>query len=182
MQPYSFLLGHSPIVARAMGKWSKNAHAVYLAGEIRQMYPELGPNYYLDLMPFAPSMSVIGTPEAHYQIAPEHHQYKLPNSRNFVKLLTDGHDMLTMEGVEWKKWRAIFNPGCSPARTTKLVPTIVKETETSCNNLDKHVQKQYYLTQDIIGQTVLGVHLDRQGQPKVVKGHHSHSNSPVLSN
>lgn len=58
-----------------------------------------------------------------------------------------------------------------------LVPAIVKETETFCNNLDKHVQKQDilsmksltdYLTLDIIGRVVLGVHFDCQRQPNAV--------------
>lgn len=62
-----------------MGQLPKDAHAPYLAKEIRRTYPELGPNYYLDLMPFAPSVLVIGTPEAYYQIAQEHLLHKLPN-------------------------------------------------------------------------------------------------------
>lgn len=58
-----------------------------------------------------------------------------------------------------------------------LVPAIVKETETFCNNLDKHVQKQDiftmksladYFTLDIIGRVVLGVHFDCHRQPNAV--------------
>jgi len=177
MPPHSFFLGHLPIIKQVMGQLPKDAHGVYLANEIRRTYPELGPNYYLDLMPFAPSMLVIGTPETHYQIAQEHLLHKLPNLRNFVRPIDDGLGMLTMEGAEWKKWRGVFNPGFSPAHMMTLVPAIVKETEAFCENLEKHVQKKDiftmktltdYLTLDIIGRIVLGVHFDCQRQLNAV--------------
>ena len=177
MPPHSFVLGHLPIIAKLMSQMPKDAHAVYLPNEIRRAYPELGPNYYVDLMPFAPSMLVIGTPETHYQIAQEHLLHKLPNLRNFVRPLTDGLDILTMEGAEWKKWRGVFNPGFSPVHMINLVPAIVKETETFCNILDMHVEKQDifamksltdYLTLDVIGKIVIGVHFDCQRQPNPV--------------
>lgn len=127
--PHSFFLGHLPIIKQVMGQLPKDAHGVYLANEIMRTYPELGPNYYLDLMPFAPSMLVTGTPETHHQIAQEHLLHKLPNLKNFVRPIDDGLGMLTMEGAERKKWRGVFNPGFSPAHMMTLVPAIVKETE-----------------------------------------------------
>lgn len=177
MLPHSLLLGHLPFVTKLMGQLPKDAHAAYLPSEIQRTYPELGPNYYVDLMPFAPSMLVIGSPEAHYQIAQEHSLPKLPNLRNFVRPLTDGLDMLTMEGAEWKQWRGVFNPGFSHGHMMTLVPAIVKETQSFCRNLDKHVKSQDifamksltdYLTLDIIGQVVLGVHFDCQRKPSPV--------------
>lgn len=79
-----------------MGQLPKDAHGVYLANEIMRTYPELGPNCYLDLMPFAPSMLVTGTPETHHQIAQEHLLHKLPNLKNFVRPIDDGLGMLTI--------------------------------------------------------------------------------------
>lgn len=174
MLPHSLLFGHLPVVTKLLRQLPSDAHPVYMPDQIRHHYPDLGPNYYVDLAPFAPSMLVIGTPEAHYQIAQEHLLKKMPNLKQFISPLTNGLDILIMEGAVWKKWRAVFNPGFSAAHLMTLVPAIVKETETYCKILDEHVEKNEifamkhltdYLTLDVIGRVVLGTHFDCQRTP-----------------
>lgn len=81
-----------------------------------------------------------------------------------MKPLTGGHDLTTMEGKEWQKWRTIFNPGFSASHLMTFVPGIMKDAETFCGILrgraedgkvfsfEKDVTR---VTMDIIGRVSL---------------------------
>lgn len=171
MPPHNLIFGHFHIIVRLVTKLPSDAHAALLPDEIRRAYPELGPNFYIDLSPFSISMLVVGSPEMHYQIAQEHPLEKTMTLKNFVRPLTDGLDFLTMEYARWKPWRAIFNPGFSAAHLMTLVPVIVEAADTFTQVLGERVEEQQvfplkkltdYLTLDIIGQIVLGTNFECQ--------------------
>lgn len=173
MPPHNIIFGHFLIVVRLVTQLPRDAHACLLPEEIRRAYPELGPDFYVDLSPFSISMLVVGSPETNYQIAQEHPLEKTMTLKNFVRPLTDGLDFLTMEYARWKKWRAIFNPGFSAAHLMTLVPVIVDGAETFTHILEEKVKEQQifplkrltdYMTLDIIGQVVLGTKFDCQRQ------------------
>ena len=114
----------------------------------------------------APSMLVLASPDTLYQVTQEHSLPKFPTLQKFLKPLTDGLDIVTMEGQVWKKWRKVFNPGFSAAHLMTLVPLIVKETETFAAILQGHERRGDMvrmkdltdnLTMDVIGRVVLYV-------------------------
>ncbi len=164
MPPHNFLLGHLPMVARLLSQLPSDAHPFYIPDQVRRNYPDLGPNYYLDLWPFAAPMLVLASPYTINQVNQEHVLQKYPQLRDFVRPLTDNLDILSMEGQIWKKWRAVFNPGFSAAHLMTLVPGIVKETENFCQILREHVEKKDLfqmkaltdnLAMDVIGRVAL---------------------------
>ena len=164
MPPHSYFLGHIPIVFRMTSGLPKDAHSHYLPDQLRRTYPDLGPNYYLDLFPFAPSMFIVSSPDTVYQVTQDHSLQKFPSLRKFLLPLTDGLDLVTLEGQAWKHWRRIFNPGFNASHLMTLVPMIVKETETFVTILRDHEKaggmirlKQLTdnLTMDIIGRVAL---------------------------
>ncbi|KAI8235520.1 hypothetical protein K4K55_004229 [Colletotrichum sp. SAR 10_96] len=57
----------------------------------------------------------------------EHSLPKVAFLKNYIKPLSGGHDLVSMEGDEWRRWRDVFRPAFS--RATELVPNIV---ETIC--------------------------------------------------
>lgn len=171
MPPHNIIFGHFLIVVRLVTQLPRDAHPCLLPEEIRRAYPELGPNFYVDLSPFSISMLVVGSPETNYQIAVEHPLEKTMTLKNFVRPLTDGLDFLTMEYARWKKWRAIFNPGFSAAHLMTLVPSIVEAAETFTEILEEKAKHDEifplkrltdYMTLDVIGQVVLGTQFDCQ--------------------
>lgn len=171
MPPHNLFFGHFLIIVCLVSQLPGDAHPVLLPEEIRRAYPDLGPDFYVDLAPFAVSMLVVGSPEANYQIAHEHLLEKTLTLKNYVRPLTDGLDFLTMEYTRWKKWRGIFNPGFSAAHLMTLIPVMVKATETFTQILEQRAKKQDifalkrltdYLTLDITGQIVLGTDLNCQ--------------------
>lgn len=171
MPPHNIILGHLPILIRTLGLLPKDAHPLYLSTQIRRSYPDLGPNFYLDVWPFAQSMLVIGTPDIMHQIAYDHVLKKTDVLKSYLRPLTDGLDMVSMDGAPWKKWRSVFNPGFSPTHLMTLIPLIVRETEVYCGILDDHASRcdifsmkslTDNLILDVIGQVALGVQFNCQ--------------------
>jgi sterigmatocystin biosynthesis cytochrome P450 monooxygenase len=164
MPPHNFWLGHVPLVFKVLGKLPKDAHPLYMPDEMRRNFPTLGPIYYLDMWPFAPSMLVTASPYTLHQIAQEHVLHKYRRLRDFLYPLTNALDIVTMEGATWKHWRGIFNPGFSSAHLMTLVPGIVKEASTFCQILGEYADRKEIfkmkdktddLAMDVIGAVAL---------------------------
>lgn len=164
MPPYNPIFGHLLVCNNIMATLPKDAHPQYLPDQIRRTMPELGPVYYLDTWPFGPVMMVVSSPSTLYQMTQEHSLPKYHALRRFLRPLTDGLDIVTMEGQTWKHWRSVYNPGFSNNHLMTLVPDIVKETATFCQVLQEHANAQDIfpmkghadnLAMDVIGRVVL---------------------------
>ena len=126
--------------------------------------PDLGPIYYLDTWPFGPQMLVVASTGGLYQITQEHSLPKYHALKYFLKPITEGLDIVTMEGDLWKTWRGIFNPGFSANHLMNLTGSLVEETDRFCGILQNRLEDQKTfqmkdltdnLTMDIIGRVVL---------------------------
>ena len=164
MPPHSLLLGHLPVIRRVLAQLPPDAHPLYIPDQLRRTFPDLGPIYYLDLWPLAPSMLVTASPHTLYQIAQERPLPKYPQLKRFLGPLTDALDLVTMEGATWKFWRGVFNPGFSAQHLMGLVPGIVREAQTFAELLGEHAEKGDMirmkrltdnLALDVIGTVVL---------------------------
>lgn len=84
--------------------------------------------FYLDIWPFAMPMLVVISPEGAYQACQDRPLPRFGALRSFMRPLTGGEDLVTMEGKQLQTWRTIFNPGLSASHPITLVPGIVKDT------------------------------------------------------
>ena len=109
-------------------------------------------------------MLAVGSLDGLRQITQDHSLPKHHAMKTFLEPIADGQDLVTMEGSEWKRWRAIFNPGFSMSNLLTMASGIVDETSTFCRSLDSlsHSQEVItmksltdFLTLDIIGNIVL---------------------------
>lgn len=141
MPPYNPIFGHLLFCNKIMSGLPKDAHLQYLPDQIRRAMPELGPNYYIDTWPFGPVMLVVSSPSTMSQITQEHSLPKHPGLRSFLLPLTDGLDIVTMEGQQWKHWRSIYNPGFSANNIMALVPDIVHQAAIFCQILQEHADR-----------------------------------------
>lgn len=164
MPPYNPILGHLLFCNRILSKLPKDAHKQYVPDQIRRELPGIGPIYYLDTWPFGPVMMIVASPSTLYQMTQEHSLPKYHALKSFLRPLTDGLDMVTMEGQIWKHWRSTYNPGFSNNHLMSLVPEIVMETATFCEILQGHTKAQDMfamkrhtdnLAMDVIGRVVL---------------------------
>lgn len=164
MPPYNPILGHLPVIFKLMSKLPSDCSNQYLPGLLRRAYPDLGPNFYMDTWPFGAPVLVISEPSALHQITQEHSLPKHPDLREFLRPLSNGQDIVTMEGQMWKTWRNIFNPGFSLANLMTLSPVIVQETLVLCDVLQNYAGRRTTVslkdltdrwTMDVIGNVVL---------------------------
>jgi sterigmatocystin biosynthesis cytochrome P450 monooxygenase len=147
-----------------MSKLLKDVHGHVLPYQIRLKLPDLGPVFYIDTWPFGPPMLVITAPDQAYQITQAHSLPKFHALRDYMRPMTGGNDMITMEGKEWKKWRNMFKFGFSSGHLMTQVPEMVNEVSTFCEILRDLARKQETfsmdkvatrLSLDIIGRVTL---------------------------
>jgi sterigmatocystin biosynthesis cytochrome P450 monooxygenase len=166
MPPYHPVFGHLLVAQEVMSKLSGNAHPQYLPGQVRRKYSDLGPVFYLDMWPFSLPILVAASPLAAYQLTQEHSQPKSEGLRNYMRPMTDNHDLVSMEGQVWKDWRNVYNPVFSASHLITLDPELLYEITTFSEILRELVRKgdmfsledvTVNLTMDIIGRVALWV-------------------------
>ena len=105
MPPYHPLWGHLGLAAQVARTLPSDAHGHYLAAEIKKLFPDLPPIFYLDTWPVGPPCIVITSVAGARQIIQEP---KHEDILHFLRPLIGKHGLVTMEGQEWKYWRSIF--------------------------------------------------------------------------
>jgi cytochrome P450 len=124
----------------------------------------LGNFFYFDTWPFGPPILMIIDPDIAAQVTQQHSLGKHPSLGQYLKPLLGQKSMVALDGEEWKRIRAMFNPGFSLNHLMTLVPGIVDNTltfvETMNNYADKNdvfqlEEEATRLTVDIIGRVVL---------------------------
>ncbi|KAL2045339.1 hypothetical protein N7G274_002422 [Stereocaulon virgatum] len=171
MPPHHPIFGHLRLVGGIMTKLPKDVHGHVLPHQIRLTLPDLGPVFYIDTWPFGPPMLVIAASDQAYQITQVHSLPKFYALRDYMRPMTGGSDLITLEGEEWKRWRSIFKPGFKNSHLMALVPEMVNEISTFCEVLRDLARRQRIfsmdhvatrLTLDIIGRVVLNTRLNAQ--------------------
>lgn len=125
MPPHHPLMGHLGLMLKvALSLPLDIMPTVMLADQIRQRYPHLDRAFYLDLWPFSAPMLVVLAPDLMRQATQmEDSLPKVAFLKNYMKPISGGHDLVSMEGEEWKLWRDVFRQGFG--RVTELVPSLV---------------------------------------------------------
>ena len=136
MPPHNLILGHLALAAKIQKNLPSDAHGHYLADQIRQRYPDLGPSFYLDLWLFSDPMLIVTDPDVIMRFSStEHLLPKHPGVRSFPYPIMGGHDLNCLEGETWRFWRKLFSPGFSASHVLNLVPSIVEEVDIFCKDL-----------------------------------------------
>ena len=171
MPPYSFLFGHIPILVKSAPEIPLDVHPHVLMTHIYRKFG-LDAFFYLDNWPFTSYRQlIISDPAIAVQVAQTHSLPKHPVLGDFVKHIVGPTSMLTLSGEEWKRSRAMFNPGFSSTHLMTLAGGIVDDTLTFCEVLSEHAKRgdiflleeaATRLTIDIIGRVVLDVELNAQ--------------------
>ncbi|KAF6807702.1 cytochrome p450 71b25 [Colletotrichum musicola] len=126
MPPHHPILGHLGLMLSIMISLPRDVMpTVVLADQVRRRYPHLDKAFYLDMWPFTGPMLMVISPDLMRQATQgEHSLPKVAFLKNYIKPLSGGHDLVSMEGNEWKHWRDVFRPAFS--RAAELVPNIVE--------------------------------------------------------
>lgn len=142
MPPYHPILGHLPLMINLVRNLPRDAHAHYLPDQIRRRYPDLGPVYYIDAWPFAEPVLVATSPDTIAQFSQANHYLpRHPGVKRFMRPITGGLDLASMEGQDWKTWRKIFNSGFNAQHMMSLVPSMLEELLVFKDILQEHAEK-----------------------------------------
>ncbi|KAI0479830.1 cytochrome protein [Xylaria cf. heliscus] len=127
---------------------------------------------YLDMWPFSDPLMIICSPTLAAQACSQEHDLcKPPMLHSFFNPLAGGENLFTMNGPEWKRSRALFNPGFSGNYILQQTSHIVDEAEIYVQILREHARKGdmfslddvtcWYLM-DVIGSVTLDSRLYSQ--------------------
>ncbi|KAL6717352.1 hypothetical protein ACLMJK_005267 [Lecanora helva] len=154
-----------------MSELPSDVHGHVLPRQISKRYPDLGPIFYIDTWPFGPPILAVTSAEGANQITIAHSLPKFAMLREYMKPMTGGMDLTTLEGQEWKYWRNIFNPGFSYQHLMTMVPQMIKDILIFCEILEHKAASDTVfamdpltinLNLDIIGRLALDISFDSQ--------------------
>jgi cytochrome P450 len=149
-----------------MMKYPRDTNGQYLPLLLWQEYPEIckGNAVYVDVWPVSEPMFACFNPDMMSQFCQDPSMPKHHHLHNEFLPFTQCNDLVNQDGAEWKKWRAIFNPGFSAKNIMSMIPTMVEEVRVFVGWLEgaagsgKTVvlePQAMKLTIDIIGRAVL---------------------------
>ena len=128
--PHSYLFGHLEAMGKIMAKLPSYIHPLGPSYLVLNERPELADQGFIILDSW-PSISPIlhsYNPDIIAQFTQT--QTGLTKSINLKaesRPLTQNKDIVTLGGVEWKWWRAIFNPSFSLKNLMSLIPAFLGE-------------------------------------------------------
>lgn len=118
----------------------------------------------MDTWPFGDPICAIVDPDVAYQVTVQNSLPKHSAINQAIWPLAGTRNLVSMDGLEHKRWRAIFNPGFSNGHLMTLVDGIVDDSLTFMDVLSEHAKKKDVflleevatrVTVDIIGRVVL---------------------------
>ncbi|KAI9851999.1 MAG: hypothetical protein M1838_002122 [Thelocarpon superellum] len=169
--PHSFWLGHIPTMAKVAPRFPASIHPHVMMADLERKH-NFGPLWFLDTWPISkdPQM-IISDPTIARQVAQSRPLGKHPIVDQYVGHITGPTSILTSNGEEWRKVRALFNPAFALSHLMTLSGTIVDHTLTFCASLEEHAARgdiflledlTTRLTIDVIGCVVLDADLQAQ--------------------
>ena len=112
-----------------MAKYPSDIYGHMLPIALGEVYPEFYKTglMYLDLWPITTPMLVVFNPEIMAQFTQENSMPKAEHLHEEFMPWTGAIDIVNLDGPEWKKWRAVYNPAFSAKNITSLIPTMLED-------------------------------------------------------
>jgi Cytochrome P450 len=117
-----------------------------------EIWESLGrpPAFLVDLAPVSRAVLIIAEPQiAEAIVQPsDEFKYSTPKSDTFsaISRLIGAESLLTKEGEDWKNLRKRFNPGFQPKYLYSLTPSVVAQTLTFIERLEKAADEGCVIT------------------------------------
>ena len=109
MPPWNPILGHLLSLPPVFKKLPKDSQQSYAIGELSKNFVKSEFLFYLDLWPFSNLLIVVCSPALSIQACQQHDLPKPHALNTFFRPLAGGDNLFTMNGIEWKRSRTIFN-------------------------------------------------------------------------
>lgn len=151
------------MIGKLIASLPENCHPHMLIHYLRKEY-KLPAIFYMDTWPFGYPICAIVDPDVAYQVTVQNSLPKHQAIPDAIWPLAGTENLVSMNGPQHKRWRAIFNPGFSNAHLMTLVDGIVDDSLIFTDILAKHADAKDIFsleevatkaTVDIIGRVVL---------------------------
>ncbi|KAF1951142.1 cytochrome P450 [Byssothecium circinans] len=144
---WSWFFGHSFALLRYAGRFPPLANIGILMLEISKEFTDTE-MFLLDLWPSYPASVVVFNPEAANMATQQYALPKPPMAGDSVEPIVGGPSILSMNAVDWKKWRSLLNPGFSAQSLMNHVPFIVDCCEVFGDKLRADAGKSVFSLHD----------------------------------
>lgn len=168
--PHHFIFGHMIESGKAFKDVPMEINRLTLTSLFLRQHSDIIKDgvIVMDVWPMIDPILYVMDPEIVSQFSNQQVLAKtLPKSNQLKDMFTpmfQGKDLLTMDGPEWKRWRAIYNPGFSAKNVATMAPEFIEEIDIFKRHLRKVAksgkvvkmqQLAINLTIDVIGRAVL---------------------------
>ncbi|KAL4930616.1 cytochrome P450 [Aspergillus undulatus] len=160
---WSWLTGHMLVFQKYADRLPSDANVLLAVHELCKDYSDTDV-VLVDVWPADYAQYMVSDPDVAVQIANKHN---LPKSALLHKRLlpiTGGPSLVAMNGIEWKKWRSVFNPGFSAGSMVDQVSAVVNSVQVYCDILGEKVGSGIvqldHLTMRLTMDVILQVTLD----------------------
>ncbi|KAF1953540.1 cytochrome P450 71B25 [Byssothecium circinans] len=141
MPPWSFAAGHLETLPRLLKKLPKGSQQSDAFTLLSCDFKDTDGCFYIDVWPFTGPLLVITSPYLALQACQE---YDLPKPESLIPFfapIAGGVNLFTMNGAEWKRSRALFNPAFSANVMLECMPYILEEADVYVALLREHAKK-----------------------------------------
>ena len=142
MPEWDFAAGNLKTLPGLLEKFPKGSQQSDAFSLLSHDFKENDNCFYIDLWPFTSPLMVVTSPDLAMQACgPEHDLPKPAILIPFFAPFAGGPNLFDMNGAEWKRSRALFNPGFSDRVMLESTPHIIEEAEVYVALLRKHAKK-----------------------------------------
>ncbi|KAF2802036.1 cytochrome P450 [Mytilinidion resinicola] len=166
---WSWWTGHLLVLKRHLDSMPPDASVFLVLQKLAEEHSDTE-TFIIDFWPAATASLIVCGSESSLEVS---NKYNLPKPQSQVELfrpMIGGQSVLTMNDEDWKRWRALFNPGFSAAHMARLIPTVVESVEVFCEILREKAGGSIVqldslttrLTMEVIAKVTLDMNLDNQ--------------------
>jgi cytochrome P450 len=141
MPPWNFVGGHLLSLPPLLEKFPAGSQQSDAFSLLAEDFADTDGCFYMDVWPFSTPLLVITSPELAVQACQEHDLPKPDVLVPFFAPIAGGSNLFVMNGAEWKRSRALFNPGFSATVMLECMPHVVEEAEVYVSLLREHARK-----------------------------------------
>ncbi|PHH67383.1 hypothetical protein CDD81_152 [Ophiocordyceps australis] len=160
---WNWFTGHLMVLQKYLDKGPQDAAVALAMRELAREYADTEV-FLMDFWPVYPALLVLFGPKAITQVSNEYNLPKTAVVARFMKPVSGGPDLVSMNGDEWKYWRSLFNPGFSSGAMLNSVPHIVDSTLVFREKLVEMIGRGMFsldeLTTKLTTEVILKVTLD----------------------
>ena len=113
--------------------------------------------FLMDFWPVYPPLLMVYSPEVAVQVSTKYNLPKTDMHLSFMKPITGGPNLISMNDDEWKTWRSLFNPGFSTTTMMDNIPHIVDSVQIFCEKLREKGGRGLFCLDDLTTRLTMDV-------------------------